>query len=340
MLTFHLSFIIILIGAGVTRYVSFEGLMIINEGTSSDFIFTSDPYLLVYLENPKTKSTKIDASKKYFSVITDNYFKNEVAIDNKNFTFEYVNFQTKMKDTFVVNKRFKTSALELVTDGMQSNFLCENEVFMVGNIPLSFNKTLATPGIETRLVGDSVQIKTMLPVRYLPMTEMQKARQSGQPVPDEMFTAVPADSIVPFYTTTLYQVNNQQIVFKQAVPHAKMMLMPSGHPILLNLNPLNLNAMKQKAPLNPLKNSSQLVEDPKWEPPLKNSHDSVSNASTSAKAENMKLVTTTTLSLTRKIFMLNKNLLVIGATTIINGNMLKKTINGPSFSYAALTIQM
>jgi hypothetical protein len=215
MLTFHLSFIIILIGAGVTRYVSFEGLMIINEGTSSDFIFTSDPYLLVYLENPKTKSTKIDASKKYFSVITDNYFKNEVAIDNKNFTFEYVNFQTKMKDTFVVNKRFKTSALELVTDGMQSNFLCENEVFMVGNIPLSFNKTLATPGIETRLVGDSVQIKTMLPVRYLPMTEMQKARQSGLEVSDSLYKEVKPNVWETFKTKTLYQVGNQQFVFNE-----------------------------------------------------------------------------------------------------------------------------
>ena len=228
MLTFHLSFIIILIGAGVTRYVSFEGLMIINEGTSSDFIFTSDPYLLVYLENPKTKSTKIDASKKYFSVITDNYFKNEVAIDNKNFTFEYVNFQTKMKDTFVINKRFKTSALELVTDGMQSNFLCENEVFMVGNIPLSFNKTLATPGIETRLVGDSVQIKTMLPVRYLPMTEMQKARQSGLEVSDSLYKEVKTNTWETFKTKTLYQVGNQQFVFKQKISNAKKLLVSTG----------------------------------------------------------------------------------------------------------------
>ncbi len=29
---FHLSFIIIMIGAGITRYISFEGLMLIREG--------------------------------------------------------------------------------------------------------------------------------------------------------------------------------------------------------------------------------------------------------------------------------------------------------------------
>jgi hypothetical protein len=228
MLTFHLSFIIILIGAGVTRYISFEGLMIINEETSSDFIFTSDPYLLVYLENPQMESTKIDASKKYFSVITDNYFKNEVEIDNKNFSFEYVNFQTKMKDTFVINKRFKTSALELVTDGMKSNFLCENEVFMVGNIPLSFNKKVATPGIEARTIGDSVQLRTFLPVRYLPMTEMQKARQSGLPVSDSLYKDVKPNTWETFKTKTLYQVGNQQFVFKQKINNAKKLLVSTG----------------------------------------------------------------------------------------------------------------
>ncbi|MEY4659825.1 MAG: hypothetical protein RJB36_1591, partial [Bacteroidota bacterium] len=34
MLLFHLSFIIIIIGAAVTRYISFEGLMVIKEGTT------------------------------------------------------------------------------------------------------------------------------------------------------------------------------------------------------------------------------------------------------------------------------------------------------------------
>ena len=37
MLVFHLAFLIILAGAAVTRYVSFEGLMIVKEGTSSNF---------------------------------------------------------------------------------------------------------------------------------------------------------------------------------------------------------------------------------------------------------------------------------------------------------------
>mgnify|MGYP001950930519 CR=1 FL=1 len=38
-LIFHLSFILILIGAGITRYISYEGVMPITEGTSENTFF-------------------------------------------------------------------------------------------------------------------------------------------------------------------------------------------------------------------------------------------------------------------------------------------------------------
>ena len=50
-LAFHLSFIIILLGSWVTRYVSFDGLMMIREGEKSNFIYSSDPYLWLKLND-------------------------------------------------------------------------------------------------------------------------------------------------------------------------------------------------------------------------------------------------------------------------------------------------
>ncbi len=44
---FHLAFVVIVIGAGITRYVGFEGAMHIREGESSDFILSSDEYLTI-----------------------------------------------------------------------------------------------------------------------------------------------------------------------------------------------------------------------------------------------------------------------------------------------------
>lgn len=46
-LVLHFSFIIIILGAGITRYFGFEGIMPIQERTSSNVIFSSEPYVLL-----------------------------------------------------------------------------------------------------------------------------------------------------------------------------------------------------------------------------------------------------------------------------------------------------
>ena len=50
-LLFHLAYIIMILGAGITRYFSFEGNMHIREGESSNILFSSEQYLQVALTN-------------------------------------------------------------------------------------------------------------------------------------------------------------------------------------------------------------------------------------------------------------------------------------------------
>ena len=58
---FHISFIIILIGAAITRYISFEGTMHIREGQSSDFILSSEDYLTIKSGDQKVSEKAKDA---------------------------------------------------------------------------------------------------------------------------------------------------------------------------------------------------------------------------------------------------------------------------------------
>lgn len=228
MLLFHLSFIIILIGAGVTRYISFEGQMVITEGTSSDFIYTAEPHLLIHMQDLATGNVKTEAHKCFLSEITDNDFSYSTDFMKRPIEVSYVNFQSKMVDSLVVRQSFKETSLELITDGMTSNYLVENDFFMVGMVPLSFGPAPKTPGIQVRKVGDSIQMKSAVPLTYLPMALMRKARQNGEQVPDSMFTTVPLNQWVEFKTTTLYHCGDKQFVFKRAIPHAKKVLVPSG----------------------------------------------------------------------------------------------------------------
>ena len=69
-LAFHLSFIVILIGSWTTRYVSFDGLMLIREGKQSDFIYSSDPFLWLKINDGKLQYT--ESRKMFMSEIKTN----------------------------------------------------------------------------------------------------------------------------------------------------------------------------------------------------------------------------------------------------------------------------
>lgn len=59
-LLFHLSFFLILLGAGVTRYISYEGIMPIKEGETSNLFFSDQTYLKVTMDDNKDQRIVYD----------------------------------------------------------------------------------------------------------------------------------------------------------------------------------------------------------------------------------------------------------------------------------------
>lgn len=227
MLTFHISFIVIIIGAGITRFVSFEGLMVVREGEASDLIYATEPHLWFNINN-NGKLVATGSRKMLMSEQTNNYFDIEENIPGHNLRIEYVDFKKRQIDTLVLSDTIQSGVLEIITGGMTSSYLSADNFVMVGQTPLSYDKKDAMPGIMVTRVNGQLMVETKIPMRYLPMSQMQKFRQSGLTPPDSMYTEVPTDSLVPFLSTTLYQVNGEQFVFKREIPHAKMTKMSSG----------------------------------------------------------------------------------------------------------------
>ena len=56
-LFFHVSFLLILIGAGVTRYVGYEGLMLINEGETTHKFLSETTYVNLVVDNNEEQKT-------------------------------------------------------------------------------------------------------------------------------------------------------------------------------------------------------------------------------------------------------------------------------------------
>ncbi len=56
-LLLHLSFIVIILGAGITRYISFEGIMPINEGETTSSLLSDKKYVSVTIDDDRVEKT-------------------------------------------------------------------------------------------------------------------------------------------------------------------------------------------------------------------------------------------------------------------------------------------
>ena len=109
-LTFHLSFILILVGAAITRYTGYEGMMQINKGESKN-TFISDGVFLQIKVHDKDNQYSLDKNM-YLSGITKkfdhtpilkNLFSNYFLVSNSdlknNFSISYSDFETNLQDS-------------------------------------------------------------------------------------------------------------------------------------------------------------------------------------------------------------------------------------------------
>ena len=138
-LTFHMAFIIILIGSAITRYHSFEGMMHIREGEESNIIVSDDTFLQVRVDNRKLQ---LDYDKKlHLSGISNNSFSIPLDFLDNEISIEYIDFLPNVRDTFLQSED-GVQTLHLVVpgdNGMQSEYLKINEQRKIKNNVFAFN---------------------------------------------------------------------------------------------------------------------------------------------------------------------------------------------------------
>ena len=59
-LLFHVAFLFVLIGAGITRYIGYEGIMLIKEGESTNKFLSETTYLNIFVDNNKLQKPEIN----------------------------------------------------------------------------------------------------------------------------------------------------------------------------------------------------------------------------------------------------------------------------------------
>lgn len=88
--TFHFALIVIIIGAGITRYYGFEGNMVLEDGESSSFIESRDSFLNVLVSNDvgdngtKNDILPLDSFKKGYNISLSPYVRfSKFSLDTK-----------------------------------------------------------------------------------------------------------------------------------------------------------------------------------------------------------------------------------------------------------------
>ena len=147
-LLFHLSWIFIIIGAFVTRYISYEGMMPIREGTSSNQFFSEKSFLTVFVDGDyKGKMMRLTLEKALLmSPATNNQFAINEKFAEVPFEIEYKEFVLDAKETIEETIEETTNGkvyLKLVesSDGTRhEHMLKEGEVQNIHNVLFVLNK--------------------------------------------------------------------------------------------------------------------------------------------------------------------------------------------------------
>ncbi|ETN94231.1 cytochrome c biogenesis protein CcsA [Zhouia amylolytica] len=133
-LLFHIGFIVIIIGAGITRFTSYGGIMRIREGASSNTIISDENYLNLSLSNGKeVKSIK---AKKNFSAVKDNEFTINTQFNETPISIAFEAYIPDALPEIVPNSEEGVPMLELTVagdNGKETIFLKKGEVQAIGS---------------------------------------------------------------------------------------------------------------------------------------------------------------------------------------------------------------
>lgn len=202
-LLLHLSFILIIAGAFITRYISYEGMMPIREGDTASQVYSDKPYLTVFVDGEYKGGLKRRIFEKplLFSPVADNDFTLSEQFADTPFKISYKNYIMGATETVVANENGHTylKLVEAGEGGRHEHFLKEGEVENIHNLLFSLNKF--TPGaININTTGGAYTVQMPFEGNFMRMADKFQGKVSK-------------DSLQPLMMHSLYNVDGAQFVF-------------------------------------------------------------------------------------------------------------------------------
>jgi len=195
----HFSFVIIFVGAGITRYYGYEGMMHIREGESSN-TFLSDP-TFINIKAKKGDQTVISEKQVMFSPYTANRFSEKIEIGGQQVHIKNAVFMPSAEEVLVAdpNGNPLVSVLAVVDGMVRSDFILQSgESKKIGDITFGFEMPENQSDINLNLrngilftsATDTITVLEMMgqePLLIAPMTDTEINSQKAYSVGNVSF---------------------------------------------------------------------------------------------------------------------------------------------------------
>lgn len=211
---FHTAFLIIMIGAGLTRYIGYEGQMRIKEGQTSHTLYSTTPYFILKANDQKKQYTH--SEKKWLSEAYANPFDFNFQIPGaKKVEVSYVSYQENMMDTLVNSKAKDAKDAIVLVIGGKKKYIFKGQQGFLADMGFSYDAGKSTmPGVEVHDIDNQLFVKSNKPFSIINMGALTVQDRSTGNIDSSAISNVPADSLVPFNPMHMFRFGTQPIVFK------------------------------------------------------------------------------------------------------------------------------
>jgi cytochrome c-type biogenesis protein CcsB len=212
-LLFHVAFLVIFIGAAVTRYVGYEGMMSIREGSTSNEFRSEETYIRVWASDGDIEA--YDETKLFPTPGRVAKYKEDLSLGNKKVEVEVLDYYLNAADTYV-SEEGGTPVIWLVVSGgsggRQNIYLENGQKKDFNGLSFAFD----TPGQDENTISFVSRNDTLF----------LSASDSVNHVNMMANTSVmlPPQAEHPFMPMNLYKYGNINIVLKQYFQSAKRKL--------------------------------------------------------------------------------------------------------------------
>lgn len=201
LLAFHAAIIVILIGAAVTRYFGYEGVMHIRENDQSSEFLSSESFLQFNVEKEGHRYSFDE--EVVFASLGSNSWSESYLLGNDLIEVDVEEFIPNPARS-IESSATGVPMLKIVfggSNGREEYFLVEGQSKRIRNTLFNFSKQIIPDAINISLRDDQLLIKSEQPMSQTIMATQQKS------------TLLPEDGPHPLQLRALYAVGTDRFVF-------------------------------------------------------------------------------------------------------------------------------